>query len=147
MLVIKVSSKAGAEEVLSAFCRYKQFSGTRPQPSAAVRNRGLIQYHLWLHSYRVVPTVQSSNGDRNQSSARSASGPTGRNCMGVFERTNLMIRIKNFKVIMHFQGLLGFTAVDATRKKEAINCVHALGISVHHLDLPAYEEKRQIVLY
>lgn len=58
-----------------------------------------------------------------------------------------MIRIKNLKVIMHLQVLLGFTAVDATRKKEAINYVHALGISIHHLNLPAYEEKRQIELY
>lgn len=66
--------------------------------------------------------------------------------MGVFERTNLIIRIKNFKVILHLEVLLGFTAVDATRKKEAINCVHTLEISIHHLNLPDSEEKCQIVL-
>lgn len=38
--------------------------------------------------------------------------------MGLLERTNLVIRIKNFKVITHLQVLLGFAAVDATRKKQ-----------------------------
>lgn len=62
----------------------------------------------------------------------------------MFERTNSIVTIKNFKVVPHLRVLLGFTAADATGKKEAINCIRTSGISIHHLNLPAYEEKCQL---
>lgn len=67
--------------------------------------------------------------------------------MGVFERANLIIRIKNFKVMMLLQVLLGFTTVAVTSKKEAIICVHTLGISIHRFNLLNSKEKCQIVLH
>lgn len=54
--------------------------------------------------------------------------------------------MKIFEVIMHLQVLLGFIAVESTAKKEAINYIHTLGISIHCLNLPDYEENNQIAL-
>lgn len=42
--------------------------------------------------------------------------PPGRNYMYVFEIPNWVMRIKNFKAMMHLRALLGFTA--AVRKKQ-----------------------------
>ena len=66
--------------------------------------------------------------------------------MGVFARTSVIISIKNFKV-MRLKVLLGFTAVESTTEKEAINYVHTSGISTHCLNLPDYEENHQIALH
>lgn len=65
--------------------------------------------------------------------------------MGVFARTSVIIRIKKFEV-MRLEALLGFTAVESTTEKEAINYVHTWGISTHCLNLPDYEENHQIAL-
>lgn len=47
---------------------------------------------------------------------------------------------------MRLEALLGFTAVESTTEKEAINYVHTWGISTHCLNLPDYEENHQIAL-
>lgn len=47
---------------------------------------------------------------------------------------------------MRLEALLGFTAVESTTEKEAINYVHTWGISTHCLSLPDYEENHQIAL-